>query len=1365
MLKEILYDFRIKLYKKLVLSNTEVYNRYEEYKMSNSIYHEKHKLHSFIVLLKIRQEVLTNKGSKNIKKVKSKPIIELEQAESNYQKDRQDYNDFCSDLLENDIISFDIFDTLILRKVENPIDIFSIIAHEMEFNDFRKIRQLAERKAREAKEKKVGKREVTLEEIYLVLNRDYDIDFTWMQREIELELEFCIANPYMKKVYDIVLEKGKVIYLMSDMYLPRSAIERILKINGYSNYHQLFLSNELNLIKGDGTLQKYVMEHYIKNKAIIHIGDNYRADIKQSAMYGYQTKYYASVKELAQPFREKYIDNLAGSFYRATINNYLHDGLWKHTAHFEHGFKVGGILTYGYCNFINQEARKNNSELILFCARDCDVIYKAYNQCFKEYENHYIAISRLAILNITLERYLYDFIDRFVIKMANQSEGKLTYGDILREVGFDCIIPYMNDEELSEFDFPRKNTIDKFRAFILEQKKVIIEHNQTQIQAAIQYFSEIIENRKKILVVDIGWSGSCITILKYFFNKYFKDLDIKGILLCANNTDMLQSSLQSNHITTYIMSPQQNRDLNELQFINADYNNMLLEYMFTSTEHSLKSYQLNDDGYWRLEYIKTEIENSNEIQEMQKGILYFVAMFHKTYQKYSRYFSVTPYIAIAPYMKLIDIQAYQYLIYKNYLYDANPLLFHINRKTFSEIFYKDDLEKKKEQELKEQNNLLEEITENYVGKILLVSHELTYTGAPHSLLRICRILKNLGYYIELWCPKDGEFKREFISCKVPVKIIQSEEIRKKAYINKIKTFDLAILNTIFTDEFLRVIGRYIPTMWFIREATNIPKCCEKNPKRFNLLSTYKNLYCVSEYAANYIKKYNSHVQIINNCVEDFSSLQNKRDDSSKVRFIQLGTIEYRKGYDVLLNAFEAMPLEYQEQSELYFAGQCRQGDFFRRYWTRILSQIKRNEKIIYLGEIKDVEKKIKTLSQMDVVVVASRDESCSLVALEGTMMSKPLIVTENVGAKYMVTEETGYIVNSDDIQALKEAMMKMIDNRQNLPKMGRLSRKRYEQYASIEKHTKDLQNLIQKQMRNKDSMLYAQRKSLYLKNKKVIQSENKEDSFLQKKYPMIVSMTSHPARIPWVHLCIKSLLRQELKPDHLILWLAKEQFPKGEKDLPRKLLKLEKKGLEIKWCEDLKSHKKYYYSMLQYPDSIVITVDDDVFYEKDMTKVLYESFLRHPYAISCMRAHRITFDSLKKIAPYKEWKYEDKELFDIPSYQMIPTGVGGVLYPPHSLREEVFDKDKINKLCLNADDIWLKVMSVANNYPSVLADEENKEPKLIKKMQDSALFKQNVFENANDVAIKNIFEEFNTYFSNQVLSEKIYKDKIGEEHL
>lgn len=198
-----------------------------------------------------------------------------------------------------------------------------------------------------------------------------------------------------------------------------------------------------------------------------------------------------------------------------------------------------------------------------------------------------------------------------------------------------------------------------------------------------------------------------------------------------------------------------------------------------------------------------------------------------------------------------------------------------------------------------------------------------------------------------------------------------------------------------------------------------------------------------------------------------------------------------------------------------------------------------------------------------------------------------------------------------------------------------------------------------------------------------------------RKPRIIVSLTSFPQRMHDIHYCIYSLLRQTLKPDMLILWLAKEQFPNLENDIPKEVLHFQEFGLTIKWCEDLRSYKKLIPTLKEFPEDIIITTDDDIFYDKDCIEKLYKSYLQTPNVISCHRCHRVKIDKNGEISPYKKWK--KKISGESISYKNFFTGAGTVLYPPNSLYKDITNIELFTELAPNADDIWFWAMALLNN--------------------------------------------------------------------
>ena len=197
---------------------------------------------------------------------------------------------------------------------------------------------------------------------------------------------------------------------------------------------------------------------------------------------------------------------------------------------------------------------------------------------------------------------------------------------------------------------------------------------------------------------------------------------------------------------------------------------------------------------------------------------------------------------------------------------------------------------------------------------------------------------------------------------------------------------------------------------------------------------------------------------------------------------------------------------------------------------------------------------------------------------------------------------------------------------------------------------------------------------------------------------LIVSFTSYPDRISFVPGVLESLYSQSLKPDRIVLWLAEEQFPGHEDDLPGKLVEDVIAGkIDLRWCDNLGSHKKYFYAMQEFPDDIIIIVDDDVHYHPDTIKTLYFKHLVYPGCVVGLYCKLLFFDDTNTIRPYKEWPVGI--CLNSPSMQLVPTGGNGVLYPPYSVDPCIFDKQAILSHCnykgvICGDDLWLKAHAI-----------------------------------------------------------------------
>ena len=139
-------------------------------------------------------------------------------------------------------------------------------------------------------------------------------------------------------------------------------------------------------------------------------------------------------------------------------------------------------------------------------------------------------------------------------------------------------------------------------------------------------------------------------------------------------------------------------------------------------------------------------------------------------------------------------------------------------------------------------------------KILLVSHEMTYTGAPCSLLKTGKLLQEEGFSVDVWTLKDGEFTEEFQRIGMEVKKISFPEDVSDSLSNTIASFDIVIANTIFCAAFARYAQNFANTVLYIRESENIPQIIRDCGLEESDFTEADNLICVSEYARQFIER-------------------------------------------------------------------------------------------------------------------------------------------------------------------------------------------------------------------------------------------------------------------------------------------------------------------------------------------------------------------------------------------------------------------------------------------------------------------------------------------------------------------------------
>lgn len=604
---------------------------------------------------------LTNritKMKKNYLEHYEEKVLPVALGESNLHK-KEHWKVFVRQLLPYDILSFDVFDTLLFRMVSHPADVFYLVGMELSYPDFRRIRMEAERKARQIKYKAGKTYEVSLLEIWSVLERESGIPAEQgMQAELFWEEKVCFANPYMLQAVRTLQSYGKKIILTSDMYLSGEQILHLLRSCDYEGLKECFVSNEYGGSKGDGTLYDHIRNVYGKQLRYAHIGDNLESDFKNAQEHSVDSFYYQNVNTLGNVYRPMDMSVLTGSIYRGLVNSHLHSGWKGYLREYEYGYVYGGLFVTGYCRFIYDHVKKNQIEKVLFLSRDGYLLKKAYLMLYPKEEKNtaYVLWSRSAALKITAGKYRYEYFRRFLFHKVNQ-------GFSIRQV--------LKDMDLShlEEDLCRKKKVkadekltyrnaDLVKEYFIDNWDEVRKAYQEQILAAKAYFTPVLTGCKNAAAVDIGWVGSGAVMLDHAVNCLW-DLScpITGILGGTNSRhcfeeDAGEGFLFQGKLVSYLYSQTENRDIWKYHDP-AKGHNLYWELLLGAPTGGLRGFHLGADGSVQMDF-KENCQDVRHIQEIHRGVLDFVRQFMKAEEKLGLTIPISGRDAYAPMVSVLS---------------------------------------------------------------------------------------------------------------------------------------------------------------------------------------------------------------------------------------------------------------------------------------------------------------------------------------------------------------------------------------------------------------------------------------------------------------------------------------------------------------------------------------------------------------------------------------------------------------------------------------------------------------------------------------------------------------------------------------
>lgn len=674
-IKNIIYNF-------LVRKNKNVQYEYERYVRENLVSHYEHRWRHWKILFKLnihyqikkRKEPMLywDKEIKDIKEPQNTKIQKKNTSDTNIiraniaeEKDVKKKKATtvligpesksskritpvrtALELLQYDVISFDIFDTLIFRSISDPKDLFVLLEKENRIFNFAQLRSRAESEVRSELDCRIGSRDATIYEIYDYIERETGIAAKELiKEEYEIEKKICFANEYMKTIFEILKEQGKKIILISDMYYPEGMMRELLSACGYEGYEKLYVSCDYRMSKRKGDLYKKVKRDFGEETKICHVGDNRAVDIETAEQQGFNTLYYRNVNNIGSKNRPKDMSPLIKSVYSGVINTWIHGSERLFTPQYEYGFIYGGIYVLGYVNWIHQYALDHKLDKVLFLARDSDILKDVYDLLYTDIPSEYLYWGRLPSFKYMLEDDRYGFLERNIQDRVNR-KSKITIETLLDLLDVRYLEINLKKYNLKMSDLLSKENAQLVKALFLNYIEDIEEGYRLESMRAKEYVKYVIGNATRIGIVDIGWKGTEPLCLKRLIQEKWKIADDVKCLMAGSYGN--KWNVQDGTFDVYMFS--QIHNVNNMYFLqkNISYYTLAFElFGRMRCEARFKGFSIKGmDTCMKFE--GNLVENHWDMNEICNGINDFVKEYTLRTKEFPFLMNISGFDAYAP---------------------------------------------------------------------------------------------------------------------------------------------------------------------------------------------------------------------------------------------------------------------------------------------------------------------------------------------------------------------------------------------------------------------------------------------------------------------------------------------------------------------------------------------------------------------------------------------------------------------------------------------------------------------------------------------------------------------------------------------
>lgn len=349
-------------------------------------------------------------------------------------------------------------------------------------------------------------------------------------------------------------------------------------------------------------------------------------------------------------------------------------------------------------------------------------------------------------------------------------------------------------------------------------------------------------------------------------------------------------------------------------------------------------------------------------------------------------------------------------------------------------------------------------------RILVISHELSRSGAPLLIAHLARHLLAAGFAPAVLAPVDGPLRQDLEAAGIEAQIDPAALDDARAVIRRLPGFGLVLANTILAWRAIHAARAVqAPCLWWIQESGFGQALAQRTPAVARAFGAADVVMFASAFTAGLYTPYlrpEQQVVLTAGPERQPGGHDGRVVDRpvDKVMLVTLASFEPRKGQDVLVSALAALPADRRRQVELYLMGQVLD----RRYYHRLQQKAGPGLGIHLLGVVPHVEA-MAYLAAADVFVLPSRDEVMPVALLEAMALGKPIVATTVGGIPEAVEHgASGWLVPPGDPGALAQALDHLVQDRALRHRLGQAAQARFEAEYRFDKFGRAVADLLRR---------------------------------------------------------------------------------------------------------------------------------------------------------------------------------------------------------------------------------------------------------------------------------------------------------------